>query len=484
MLPYALLSLSIFALRQAPAGTQLHIRLNTPVSTYSTQSGSPISAVLIAPVALANGDIVFPAGSTLNGSVKRAQRVGFGVMHETATLDLEFHEIALPDGRALPLATRVGEVDNSRERVTDDGAIRGVRTTSSIAYRASGYIRTALLWEIHARLTLWAVKMLVLQVPEPEIFYPAGSELTLWLTGPAVSSALARQESSLSDEDLTALQEQLAGMPYRTYTPSNRPSDLLNIILMGSREQIAAAFTAAGWTETKNPSWRSRINGIRAVVQGQGYRAAPMSRLLVNDQEPGMSWQKGLNDMAKRHHIRLWKQSETWNSQEIWIGAATRDVDFAYLRPGQAVTHRIEEDIDLERDKIARDLEFTTCANALDWWERPGAPASARNSTGDPMITDGRIAIVQVSDCESPRGIPTADPVRIHGNYFERLARREILSVRSDFYRKNIYWRSYEGARWMVLAARRRHPQAPEFRPSDSTANSILARAKNSSWFR
>src|SRR5579883_3326771 len=207
-----------------------------------------------------------------------------------------------------------------------------------------------------------------------------------------------------------------------------------------------------------------------------------MSKLLVNDVEPGMSWQKGLNDLAKRHHIRMWKQSETWDGQEIWVGAATRDVDFAYLRPGQPVTHRIEEDIDLERDKIARDLEFTTCASAA-YWERPGAPMTAKNSTGDPMQTDGRLAIVRMNACEAPRGIPTAEPLRAHGNYFQRLARRQVLSVRCDFYRHNMYWRSYEAARWMVGAFKNRHPHPQEFHP-DEPRETMVAKIRNSDWLR
>lgn len=432
-----------------------------------------------------DGGILLPAGSVLNGSVKRAQRVGFGLMHETATLELDFNRIELPDGESFPIATRVSEVDNGREWVTGDGSIRGVRTTSSISYRASGYIRTALCWEVHARLALWTVKMLVLQVPEPEIYYAPGAELTLWLTAPLVSREAEEPAANPEDGAPTELEQELSGMPYRAYTPANRASDLLNIVVIGSREQIASAFAAAGWTQARRASLRSRLNDVRAVVEDQGYRSAPMSKMLVNDAEPDMAWEKGLNDMAKRHHIRLWKQSTTWEGQEIWMGAATRDVDFAFLRPGQAVSHKIEQDIDLERDKVARDLQFTNCTVSANWWERPGAPLNARNSTGDPMITDGRLAIVRMNDCTAPRTIAADEaPLRVHGNYFQRLLRRQILSVRSDFYRTNVYWRTYEGARWMVLAMRHRHPHEPEFRPSGGAADSLLKRAKNSSWVR
>jgi hypothetical protein len=38
----------------------------------------------------------------------------------------------------------------------------------------------------------------------------------------------------------------------------------------------------------------------------------------------------------------------------------------------------------------------------------------------------------------------------------QRFARREILSLRSDVLRENLYWRSFESLRWMVTAYRRR----------------------------
>ena len=68
-----------------------------------------------------------------------------------------------------------------------------------------------------------------------------------------------------------------------------------------------------------------------------------MSSLLLNQTEPNVSWQKGLNDFAKRHHIRIWKQPGDWHGQELWIGAATRDIRFAYIRGGGRMTHKIEE---------------------------------------------------------------------------------------------------------------------------------------------
>ena len=213
-----------------------------------------------------------------------------------------------------------------------------------------------------------------------------------------------------------------------------------------------------------------------------------MSRMLAADREPDMSWQKGLNDVSKRHHIRIWKQDATWNGEQLWIAAATRDVDFA-LRSGLSLTHRIATDVDEERDKIAHDLGFSACASLVDWWDRPGAPMNARNATGDLMETDGRLAVIQLNQCAAPRVVDITDsePLRERPNFAKRLVRREILSVRSDFYRRNTYWRSYEAARWMITALQRRYrpveTQVPAEKPA-SIMNTFLMNARNSSWLR
>ena len=370
-----LLSIAVLNIRPLPQGTQLHVRLTTTVGSYASAAGSPISAVLIAPVIL-NGETVLPAGSILAGRVKSVTRVGLGVRHETAGLDLEFNRITPLDGETISISAQVARVDNSRERVTRDGRIQGVRSTGSLCYRVSGYIRTALQWEVHAELAEWAIRSLVMELPEPEIYYPAGVELTLALTQPLLVDAPAQAVHALADDERDEFARIAALLPYRTHTPASgktkdRSSDLTNVLLVGSHDQIVAAFDAAGWTQPNSSSFRGSINWLRAIAELRGDQGAPMSLLLLNGSEPDMSWQKGLNDVSKRHHIRLWKTAGTWHGQELWTGAATRDIDFAYMRPGKRLSHKIEADVDQERDKVAYDLAFSSCGNVLNWTERP-----------------------------------------------------------------------------------------------------------------
>ena len=67
--------------REAPAGSVLHARLTGAVGSFASRPGSPIEAVLIAPVKV-DGETVLPTGSLLRGHVKSVRRIGLGILHE------------------------------------------------------------------------------------------------------------------------------------------------------------------------------------------------------------------------------------------------------------------------------------------------------------------------------------------------------------------------------------------------------------------
>lgn len=456
--------------REAPSGSVLHIRLTNPVGTFASHRGDVVDGVLIAPVKF-EGETVLPSGTVVHGTVKSVRRIGLGILHEAASLDLIFDSVVLPGGTTLPVWSRVVSVDNGREQVTPTGEIREARTTSSWGNRAAHYLRDAMLIDVHAQLATWIVKSIVTQVPEPEIYLPSGAELTLVLTQPvrALSAPNAADDSrGFSEAERASLAPVIADLPERTYAPkkkkeeNGRPSDIVNLLLVGTREQISAAFTAAGWTEARRNTARNDFGSAFAMTFHTSYYAAPMSSLRINNVEPDMSWEKGFNDITKRHHVRLWKMAQTWDGEELWAAAATRDLEIGFLRAGHFVTHRVEENVDHERDKIAWDLAYSTCADAMDWWDRPAIPHNTHNATGDRMQTDGELVVLRVNDCQHPRGVTTGkDTLPRHGKLFQRIVRREILSLRSDLIRDNIYWKAWEGTR-MLVSAIQSHRALPE----------------------
>lgn len=445
--------------REAPAGSVLHVRLTNAVGSFASRPGAPVDGVLIAPVKV-EGETVLPVGSILHGRVKSVRRIGLGIVHEASSLDLVFDSMALPGGSTLQVSPKLATVDNGREEVTPSGSIRKGRSTGSWGNRAAGYLRAALMVNIHAQLAAWAVKSVVMQIPEPEIYLPSGTELTLVLSERVRTLSMPNpidDSRGFSETQRVSLAPVIAELPDRSFGPKpkkaeiGKPADIVNMLFIGTREQVAAAFTAAGWVEARPSTSRSNWGSAFAVVLNRSDHNAPMSSMLMNNVEPAMLWEKGFDDVSKRHHIRLWKSDQTWDGQQLWVGAATRDVQIGYLRPGRMVTHRVEEHVDHERDKIAWDMAYSSCADAMDWWDRPAVPRSTRNATGDRMQTDGELAVVQVNDCANPRGVTTGhDALPEHGGLFQRLLRREILSARSDLIRGNVYWKAYEGLRLLV----------------------------------
>jgi len=463
----------------APPGTPVHVRLTKSVGSFASRNHSAIEAVLIAPVK-AGGEIILPSGSILSGEVKSVRRVGLGLIHETASLQLNFEEIKIPDGEQFPLETRLAAVDNGREYVTPVGSIREMRSTASVGNRAAFYIRRLAMLEVHAQFAVWAAKAVIAQLPEPEIYLPAGTELTLTLTAPVLAPAMTNPiegPPQFTNSERDSLRPVMDDLPERTSAKlEDRPSDPINVVFLGSREEISAAFQAAGWMEARKGSVHSNLASAWALVRNERYNDAPMSSLRLNDAPADMSWEKGFNDVAKRHHIRLWRQPEMWEGQEIWVGAATRDIDFTYLRKGAWMTHKIAQQIDRERDKVADDVAFAGCADTVDWWDRPRFPAQLTNATGDPIETDGRLAVIRLNECSAPQTIAgDSDPLPVHGKMWQRFLRRQIMCARNELIRANVYWRSYEGARMLVLAYRHRHHvQDPDAPPQPSLASRLF----------
>lgn len=111
------------------AGKSFWIRLLDPEASYSSKPGSPVRAVLIqSPECDANP--VFPAGLEVDGEVTSVRKVGLGIVHESAFLELRFTRIVTASGETLPIAADIVEIDNARETLRQ-GVIRGIRATNS-----------------------------------------------------------------------------------------------------------------------------------------------------------------------------------------------------------------------------------------------------------------------------------------------------------------------------------------------------------------
>ena len=162
------------------------------------------------------------------------------------------------------------------------------------------------------------------------------------------------------------------------------PSDIVNLLFVGSPGAMERAFAAAGWVEADTFRASTAFRTVRAFTENQGYQNAPMSTLLIEGRAPDYSVSKTLNTFAKRHHARIWARPETWDGDQVLLAAATRDVGIALAPKARTLVHLINERIDNERAKVVNELDLTGCVDATELIPRPWVPNDTGNSTGRP----------------------------------------------------------------------------------------------------
>ena len=443
-----------------PAGTTLEIRLQQEVNSYSTEEGSSVKGVLTAPVII-DGRMWVPIGSMANGVVRKARRVGIGLIRETAKLEIEFTQLLLPDGQRFNIKGRVIEVENAREKVKE-GDIRGIRSTATPGHRASGLITSLAAVDPIALIFSTAASAALLRFSEPEIRMTVGTELIVRMIEPiAATTEFSNPVKDLraSEEEHELLHTAVRALPYRTRTSTTgRESDITNLLFIGSKESLQRAFLAAGWVEPEEATANTKYRTLRSFAENQAYHEAPMSTLLLAGKRPVITMSKTMNTFAKRHHIRIFGEAEKWRGQNVFTASSTQDVGIVFSREKRTIIHLIDERIDNERAKVVNDLLFTGCVEALENLERPWVPTVAKNATGDKLLTDGAISIVKLNACENPRRFDqtaAASPGPFRGNNIQRIGRQAILTVRNDVIRGNFIYQGVSGTIYGIKILRR-----------------------------
>ncbi len=182
-----------------------------------------------------------------------------------------------------------------------------------------------------------------------------------------------------------------------TYTREGIPSDPLNIAFVGSRDQVLAAMTAAGWHVADPITFRSGWRDARSVLLDRPYPSAPMSTQFVFNRPQDLAFEQSVGrSPRRRHHVRLWRMQSASESETLWVGAATYDLFVGISHFTGEVMHHIDPDVDSERDKIVSDLERTGHLAAVRSIEDFRPTGSGRNGGGDTYRTDGRLRIARL----------------------------------------------------------------------------------------
>jgi hypothetical protein len=448
---------------QIPAGGTFWIRLTDPVSSFQSVPGSRVRAIL-AESPRCDGVPIFPPGTVVEGVVKSVRSVGLGFRHETARLDLQFGRLISRSQTAVDFSARVSEVANARESVKN-GIILGIHSTNTPQGRITSRLKHLPTWNPYSDWVLVAYRLAFPISPEPEIYFPAGTDMELQLSAPLPVADLTPSGSPHPDftgSDAFVLDEMLASWPERTTTTKGQDADIVNLVFIGSREQVERAFQAAGWMSSDPATKGSVLRMFHAYLALNGYSRAPISKQLFQGQPSDSTWEKSLNSYGKRDHLRIWAERETWQGRPIWASASSRETGAVLSLSQRRFLHRVDSDLDAERDKVVRDLTLAGCVEAVHESPRAFVPQLSLNATGDELRTGGKVAVVSLKDCSGPilDPAPQATPMRPQpGNKFTRYIRMQVLGFRSDVWRGNIIYGGYDLGR-MCITAMRRHKAA------------------------
>ena len=253
----------------------------------------------------------------------------------------------------IPIQAEVLEVETAKELVDVEGTVRGIHPAASLSSSLALFTVPLLFVVPTIGAPVWGIKSMLSPSADPEIYFPAGTELILRLTAPAdvpSSNRKAVSMTSLSPEDESEVRRLLKDSAQRTQM-GNNPSDLVNLLFIGSREEIDRAFHAAGWFQAQRKSPMSLYRMYHALTERSGYRSAPMNSLTLNGMPSNFDYQKSLDTVQKRHHVRMWQDPER---ADVWRGAAAEDIAFRFELAHW--THSTAADIDSERAKIVNDL--------------------------------------------------------------------------------------------------------------------------------
>jgi hypothetical protein len=212
-------------------------------------------------------------------------------------------------------------------------------------------------------------------------------------------------------------------VPSFTVAADGLPADPVNLVLVGTLDQLRAAFGTIGWVEADKLNLASSWRMVKAFVLNRPYPTAPFSTLYLFGRGQDVGFQKAIGDSPrKRHHVRFWGRSlkhmedvdtaSFWLNTDLppagasvpWVGAGTKDTGFGLASMTFQITHATDTDTNAERDYIVDELRKAGVVSDLIW-EKTGDRIDGEHINR--YITDGDVAVAELV-AQLPAGVSPA----------------------------------------------------------------------------
>ena len=201
-------------------------------------------------------------------------------------------------------------------------------------------------------------------------------------------------------DDERALISALENMPCCTTDKRGKDQgDPLNIVVIGTEDDLYWAFLRAGWDETETIHAGSLWKTVVSFFSGGEYRYSPVSGLYVLGRTQDVALQRARENIHERNHLRLWMTPIRFRGTPVWIGQISRDIGVRFTRR-TITTHKIDPDVDETREYLLENLAYSQGLKAIGYVRGVGeAPFDSPrgNLTGDPYFTDGYRVVLWIA---------------------------------------------------------------------------------------
>ena len=224
----------------------------------------------------------------------------------------------------------------------------------------------------------------------------------------------------------------------RARTSDGLLGDPVNLALRGHEAQVHAAMTRAGWTRADDLSMSSGMRILTSTLRRRSYNEAPVSPLNLFDRQQDFAYQQEVaGSPSKRHHVRFWRCPEGWmlpgGYAVDWLAAGTYDKSVGLSLFTLQVTHKIEENTDIERDYIVQTVSAATPEVDVDVIENFSTGYHSRNGGGDLIITDGNLPIIDV------RRVQTAEIAKVETDSRNKRPAQIVFGAGVAFFRGLVF---------------------------------------------
>jgi LssY C-terminus len=219
---------------------------------------------------------------------------------------------------------------------------------------------------------------------------------------PAEDTTAVRVPSRV--ETLDGVNEGLfSSVPRQLEDEQGNPGDMVNLLILGSEEHMRQVFASAGWITVDRDVIGALISGAIATLSKEAYLRLPMSPLYLfgRPQDYGWAHAEPITVVASRHHLRLWRAPVQISSSNVWVGAATHDIGFERDRRNNGITHRIDPNVDAEREFVEQTLTGTGIVRAFTYFLPAQAIREGTTATGGYFYSDGRVLALKLDEAQS-----------------------------------------------------------------------------------